>query len=93
MHCIKQLLPGALPAKLAEPWPQSLPGHGGSGYVVTDGRRPNAFCDIEVPHQLHYHCKGSPKRCSKQFVNAVAVMKTARDALIKFLHFPQEHWR
>jgi hypothetical protein len=60
-----------------------LPGHGGSGYVVTDGRRPNAFCDIEVPHQLHYHCKGSPKRCSKQFVNAVAVMKTARDALIR----------
>jgi putative transposase len=29
----------------------------------------------------------------KQFPSAVPIMEAARDGVLSFLHFPQEHWR
>jgi putative transposase len=47
---------------------------------------------IQAPDQVRGHCQRVAEMLRKQFPTAVPVMEAARDDLLAFLHFPQEHW-
>jgi transposase-like protein len=48
---------------------------------------------IQAPDQVRAHWQRITEMLRKQFPNAVPVMEAARDDVLAFLHFPQEHWR
>jgi putative transposase len=48
---------------------------------------------IQAPDQLRAHWTRVTEMLRKQFPTAVPVMEAARDDVLAFLHFPQEHWR
>ena len=48
---------------------------------------------IQKPEQVRAHWQQVTEMLRKQFPGAVAVMDTACDDVLAFLHFPQEHWR
>jgi len=48
---------------------------------------------IQAPDQVRAHWQRVTAMLRKQFPAAVPVMEAARDDVLAFLHFPQEHWR
>jgi putative transposase len=48
---------------------------------------------IQKPEQVRAHWRQVTEMLRKQFPGAVPVMEAARDDVLAFLHFPQEHWR
>ena len=48
---------------------------------------------IQAPDQVRAHWQRVTAMLRKQFPTAVLVMDAARDDVLAFLHFPQEHWR
>jgi putative transposase len=48
---------------------------------------------IQKPEQVRAHWQQVTEMLRKQFPSAVPVMEAARDVVLAFLHFPQEHWR
>jgi putative transposase len=48
---------------------------------------------IQAPDQVRGHWQRVTEMLRKQFPTAVPVMDAARDDVLAFLHFPQEHWR
>ena len=48
---------------------------------------------IQAPDQVRAHWQRVTEMLHKQFPTAVPVMEAARDDVLAFLHFPQEHWR
>ena len=48
---------------------------------------------IQGPDQVRFHGQRATEMLRKQFPTAVPVMDAARDDVLAFLHFPQEHWR
>ena len=48
---------------------------------------------IQAPDQVRAHWKRVTEMLRKQFPTAVLVMEAARDDVLAFLNFPQEHWR
>jgi putative transposase len=48
---------------------------------------------IQKPEQVRAHWQQVTEMLRKQFPCAVPVMEAARDDVLAFLHFPQEHWR
>jgi putative transposase len=48
---------------------------------------------IQAPDQVRSHWQRVTAMLRKQFPAAVHVMEAARDDVLAFLHFPQEHWR
>ena len=48
---------------------------------------------IQGPDQVRSHWQRVTEMLRKQFPTAVPVMDAARDDVLAFLHFPQEHWR
>ena len=48
---------------------------------------------IQAPEQVRAHWQRITEMLCKQFPTAVPVMEAARDDVLAFLHFPQEHWR
>ena len=48
---------------------------------------------IQVPDQVRAHWHRVTEMLRKQFPAAVPVTETARDDVLAFLYFPQEHWR
>jgi hypothetical protein len=48
---------------------------------------------IQAPDQVRSHWQRVTEMLRKQFPTAVPVMDNARDDVLAFLHFPQEHWR
>jgi putative transposase len=48
---------------------------------------------IQAPDQVRAHWQQVTEMLRKQFPGAVPVMEAARDDVLAFLHFPQEHWR
>ena len=48
---------------------------------------------IQAPEQVRSHWQRVTEMLRKQFPTAVPVMDAARDDVLAFLHFPQEHWR
>ena len=48
---------------------------------------------IQAPDQVRGHWQRVTEMLRKQFPAAVPVMDAARDDVLAFLHFPQEHWR
>jgi len=48
---------------------------------------------IQAPDQVRAHWQRVTEMLRKQFPTAVPVMEAARDDMLAFLHFPQEHWR
>jgi putative transposase len=48
---------------------------------------------IQAPDQVRAHWQRVTEMLRKQFPSAVPIMETARDDVLAFLHFPQEHWR
>ena len=48
---------------------------------------------IQAPDQVRAHWQRVTEMLCKQFPSAVPVMEVARDNVLAFLHFPQEHWR
>jgi transposase-like protein len=48
---------------------------------------------IQALGQVRAHWQRVTEMLRKQFPTAVPVMQTARDDVLAFLHFPQEHWR
>ena len=48
---------------------------------------------IQAPDQVRSHWQRVTAMLAKQFPTAVPVMEAARDDVLAFLHFPQEHWR
>jgi len=48
---------------------------------------------IQAPDQVRAHWKRVTEMLRKQFPSAVPVMEAARDDVLAFLDFPQEHWR
>ena len=48
---------------------------------------------IQAPDQVRAHWQRVTEMLAKQFPTAVPVMEAARDDVLAFLHFPQEHWR
>ena len=48
---------------------------------------------IQAPEQVRAHWQRVTEMLRKQFPTAVPVMEAARDDVLAFLHFPQEHWR
>ena len=48
---------------------------------------------IQAPDQVRAHWQRVTEMLRKQFPTAVPVMEAARDDVLAFLHFPQEHWR
>jgi putative transposase len=48
---------------------------------------------IQAPDQVRAHWRRVTGMLRKQFPNAVPVMEAARDDVLAFLDFPQEHWR
>jgi putative transposase len=47
---------------------------------------------IQAPDQVRAHWQRVTAMLREQFPNAVAVMEAARDDVLAFRHFPQEHW-
>ncbi len=47
---------------------------------------------IQGPDQVRSHWQRVTEMLRKQFPTAVPVMDAARDDVLAFLHFPQEHW-
>ena len=47
---------------------------------------------IQAPEQVRSHWQRVTEMLRKQFPTAVPVMDAARDDVLAFLHFPQEHW-
>ena len=47
----------------------------------------------QKPDQVRAHWQQVTEMRRKQFPGAVPVMEAARDDVLAFLHFPQEHWR
>ena len=48
---------------------------------------------IQKPEQVRAHWQQVTEMLRKQFPGAVPVREAARDDVLAFLHFPQEHWR
>jgi len=48
---------------------------------------------IQKPEQVRAHWQLVIEMLRKQFPGAVAVMAAARDDVLAFMGFPQEHWR
>ena len=48
---------------------------------------------IQAPDQVRAHWQRVTEMLRKQFPTAVPVMEAARDDVLAFLNFPQEHWR
>nr|WP_255144111.1 IS256 family transposase [Synechococcus sp. EJ6-Ellesmere] len=48
---------------------------------------------IQAPDQVRAHWQRVTEMLRKQFPSAVSVMEAAREDVLAFLHFPQEHWR
>jgi putative transposase len=48
---------------------------------------------IQKPEQVRAHWQQVTEMLRKQFPGAVPVMEAARDDVLAFLNFPQEHWR
>ena len=48
---------------------------------------------IQTPEQVRAHWQRVSEMLRKQFPGAVPVMEAARDDVLAFLDFPQEHWR
>jgi putative transposase len=48
---------------------------------------------IQGPDQVRSHWQRVTEMLRKQFPTAMPVMDAARDDVLAFLHFPQEHWR
>jgi transposase-like protein len=48
---------------------------------------------IQKPEQVRAHWQQVTEMLRKQFPGAIPVMEAARDDVLAFLHFPQEHWR
>ena len=48
---------------------------------------------IQAQDQVRAHWTRVTKMLRKQFPSAVPIMEAARDDVLAFLHFPQEHWR
>lgn len=48
---------------------------------------------IQAPDQVRAHWMRVTEMLRKQFPTAVPVMEVARDDVLAFLNFPQEHWR
>ena len=48
---------------------------------------------IQAPDQVRAYWQRVTEMLRKPFPNAVPVMEAARDDVLAFLHFPQEHWR
>jgi putative transposase len=48
---------------------------------------------IQAPDQVRAHWQRVTEMLRKQFPTAVPLMEAARDDVLAFLHFPQEHWR
>ena len=48
---------------------------------------------IQAPDQVRAHWQWVTEMLRKQFPSAVPVMEAARDDVLAFLNFPQEHWR
>ena len=48
---------------------------------------------IQAPDQVRAYWQRVTEMLRKQFPTAVPVMEAARDDVLAFLHFPQEHWR
>ncbi len=48
---------------------------------------------IQAPDQVRAHLQRVTEMLRKQFPSAVPIMEAARDDVLAFLHFPQEHWR
>ena len=48
---------------------------------------------IQLPDQVRSHWQRVTAILTKQFPTAVPVMEAAKDDVLAFLHFPQEHWR
>ena len=64
-----------------------LPGVNYVGGRLSNCRR--AGC----PDQVRAHWQRVTEMLRKQFPTAVPIMEAARDDVLAFLHFPQEHWR
>jgi len=48
---------------------------------------------IQAPDQVRAHWQRVTEMLRKQFPTAILVMEAARDDVLAFLHYPQEHWR
>ena len=48
---------------------------------------------IQAPDQVRAQWQRVTEMLRKQFPSAVPIMEAARDDVLAFLHFPQEHWR
>jgi putative transposase len=48
---------------------------------------------IQAPDQVRAHWQRVTAMLRKQFPSAAPIMEAARDDVLAFLHFPQEHWR
>jgi putative transposase len=48
---------------------------------------------IQAPDLVRAHWQRVTEMLRKQFPSAVPIMEAARDDVLAFLHFPQEHWR
>jgi putative transposase len=48
---------------------------------------------IQKPEQVRAHWQQVTEMLRKQFPGAIPVMEAARNDVLAFLHFPQEHWR
>jgi len=48
---------------------------------------------IQAPDQVRAHWQRFTEMLRKQFPSAAPIMEAARDDVLAFLHFPQEHWR
>ena len=48
---------------------------------------------IQAADQVRAHWQQVTEMLRKQFPTAVPIMEAARDDVLAFLHFPQEHWR
>ena len=48
---------------------------------------------IQKPEQVRAHWQQVTEMLRKQFPGTVPVMEAARDDVLAFLCFPQEHWR
>ena len=48
---------------------------------------------IQAPDQVRAHWQRVTEMLRKQFPAAVPMMAAAREDVLAFLHFPQEHWR
>jgi putative transposase len=47
---------------------------------------------IQAPDQVRAQWQPVTEMLRKQFPSAVPIIEAARDDVLAFLHFPQEHW-